>query len=123
MKIPMKFIQDNVVRRPSGYLSDMLSNGIVEDGYLIIADDVYRQLCQKYRPEPPPLYELLSNFTKAMASWIAAGFPVATEDQYKSRMAHCLKPCEFWSGSRCLRCGCWDLKQWIVTEHCPIGLW
>lgn len=43
-------------RRPPGYYEDVLSHGAVEGDTVVLSDESYRRLCEKYRGKPltPP---------------------------------------------------------------------
>lgn len=122
MKIPLSHIQDMARHRPPGYYEDVLSRGRVVGSDLVIQDDQYQKLCRKYRPSMPKFSELANNFIASVSGWVSAGFPVVDNDTYTQRYETCLK-CRFWAGTRCSKCGCFQVKMWLETERCPIGEW
>lgn len=77
----------------------------------------------------PSLLQKASNFAKSAARHIAAGAPVASEEQIALRYYICVQ-CEFFDGAACLRCGCPVIRErqylsklsW-ANESCPVGKW
>jgi len=77
---------------------------------------------------PPTVPAMLLSFTAAVARFVAAGLPVASEAQFRERLAVCQGDgdkarCRHWNGSRCLACGCIKIKLHLATERCPLGKW
>ena len=126
MKISLHHIHDMARHRPPGYEQDVLSHGTISGDQLHLPEGAYAILCRKYRPSMPPFGEMIENFTESMKGWVAAGFPVVSNDTFTDRLDTCRK-CEFWVaspfGNRCSRCGCTQIKLWLKTEKCPVGKW
>ncbi len=123
--------------RPPGYFEDVISLAEVNGEIVSLHDNDHRYLLEKYRgtagsklPEEPSVSELASNFSKAVSTWSAAGFPVVTKATYDARSSIC-ESCDHWDGSarfglgKCLhkKCGCTRMKRWLATERCPLGKW
>ena len=74
------------------------------------------------------LLELAKNFTKTMAAWTRAGFPVVDEAEFKKRAKICSE-CPHWHEKdrgglgRCDQCGCTRAKLFAKTARCPIDKW
>ena len=74
--------------------------------------------------EPTPA-EMAVSVTQAAARWIAAGFPVVSDNVYAARATAC-EACPLWDGAARLGlgkcnapgCGCTKLKRWLATEQC-----
>ena len=130
MEIPLSELRDRARFRPPGYLEDVTSQGTIIGDTIDIPDDRLAALRLKYNlPLPNPL-ELASNFGRAMASWIASGFPIVSEAEYRARLgpggcADCphWHPGQLLGLGRCDRCQCTRLKHWLRTEKCPVGKW
>ena len=82
-------------------------------------------------PEPPPIWIRGLNYSKAMARWVSAGFPMCTQEQIESRLAIC-QGCLLLVNDICTHekcgCNCSDKnhalnKLAIATERCPEGKW
>jgi hypothetical protein len=75
--------------------------------------------------EEPSHAELIVNVTQAGARWIAAGFPLVSDDVYAARTAAC-EACPLWDAAarrglgKCNApgCGCTKFKRWLATERC-----
>jgi hypothetical protein len=74
------------------------------------------------RLEYPPISSQLSGLKSTLATWARAGFPIADAATLERRRYICLH-CRFWSGARCLQCGCTRLKWFLKTATCPLTLW
>ena len=74
------------------------------------------------------LLDMAKNFTKTMAHWARAGFPVVEEEEFKKRAELC-SACPHWHEEarhglgRCDQCGCTRQKLFVKTTRCPIGKW
>ena len=85
-------------------------------------EDVQRQE-RRDEIRPPSLATQGWNFAKAVTKYVAAGGKKIEEPQYAERMAIC-DNCEYRSGGRCLKCGCFlELKATWASADCPIGKW
>lgn len=108
--------------RPDGYVDEVMSMASRVDGDEVeIPDKAYAALLDKYRGGPT-IPELVENFAGAMMRWAGAGFPTVSRETFDDRLVACTS-CEHWTGSKCIKCGCYRLKMWLSTEHCPIGNW
>ena len=135
IKIKIEKIKEKSKYRPSGYLEDVMSYGKINGEFIEISKNDYEFLVDKYNndsqniPEPSK-HDLISNFSVAVSKWIAAGFPILKENDFKERFKICSN-CEFWNSSarfnlgKCNhnKCGCTKFKLWMETESCPIGKW
>ena len=105
---------------------------------LRLTEEAYRALVARFgerAPVPTPsATELLCDFTRATARWVAQGLPVVSQHTYAQRLATC-PACRLpdntptWDESarfglgRCARCRCTNLKLWAATTRCPVGRW
>ena len=119
MRIPLSSIRAKIPHRPPGYYQDVTSRGILTEDTLELDDAVYGELCAKYNPDPPGLVEMAGNFVGAMASWLAAGFPIVDEATYKSRAGTCGGCEHVKDNGGCAVCGCRSIKLWLATSQCP----
>lgn len=78
---------------------------------------------------PPTLLQKAKNFATAAAKHLAAGMPLATEEELARRFAIC-QACEFLKDSACLKCGCpvkrekaYLSKLAWADQSCPVGKW
>lgn len=55
IKISISALHQTAAHRPKGYMEDVISKGIIENGILFLRDDVYRELRSKYGGKIPPL--------------------------------------------------------------------
>lgn len=137
IKITLADIRAKAKRRPEGYLEDVLMAAHeVTDTHVLLTTEKFQELSDKYRKEKvapkeePGVLDLITNFTGSLTKWVAAGFPVTTEEEYKQRMAIC-KGCPKWKENplsievlgRCSLCGCTGFKPWLKTEACPEEKW
>lgn len=81
------------------------------------------------RGEAPSLLAKAKNFAVATAKHVAAGMPMATDEEIRRRHAICTG-CEFYKDHACLKCGCPINREkkylsklsWADSE-CPVGKW
>lgn len=60
----------------------------------------------------------------AMRQALKSGEILAQQDVVLKRLAICNTPCEYKTGVRCLRCGCYiTLKTAVLAATCPEGKW
>lgn len=76
------------------------------------------KLAQAKQARLPGLFEMAANFASSIALWAWAGFPVTTREEFLRRFGIC-RECEHWNGSRCVICGCFQVKPWLKTAACP----
>jgi hypothetical protein len=70
----------------------------------------------------PPLTwaQVLIQFTKSIATWIAEGLPLVSSEQHGARYEQC-KPCPQFKRFYCKHCKCIAyLKTKLGTEVCPL---
>lgn len=86
-----------------------------------------RRLCDS--TNAPSLLTKAANFAKAAVKHVAAGAPMASEDEIARRHAICAS-CEFFTGTACAKCGCAVVreKQYLsklswADQSCPVGKW
>ena len=74
------------------------------------------------------LLDMARNFTKAVAGWAGAGFPMVSEKEFQKRAEICAA-CPHWNDAArhgmgsCDLCGCSRAKLFMATQRCPIGKW
>jgi hypothetical protein len=81
---------------------------------------------------PPGLVRRAANLAEAVAkmggAFLTGQQVLCSEDELKTRQEICAS-CEQWQLNprvnmhRCEACGCYQLKQHIKTEKCPLGKW
>ena len=124
MKLALSDIQARVLARPAGYYDHVCSFGTINGTHLILPDEDYRMLCERYR-HGPTTAEMATNFVAAVARWLPAKTRKVHSDQFCHRLAQC-SACPFWDGDarggwgKCHKCGCARLKLWCPTERCPL---
>jgi hypothetical protein len=115
--------------RQRGYTLDEVRPCIVtQDGDQITVDEQHPAYPAKPRPGAA-LITKAANFARSAARHVAAGMPLATEEQVAERFAIC-KLCEFFDGRACRQCGCPVVRKrkfisklsW-ANEKCPVGKW
>lgn len=79
------------------------------------------------QPVPPGLLQKAGNFARSVASYVAAGLPQVSEEEYQRRIAIC-QACAFLKNNTCLKCGCNVIGNVLTksrwqTESCPLKLW
>lgn len=78
---------------------------------------------------PLTFAERAKNFAVASAKHIAAGLPMASEEEIARRFAIC-QACEFYKDGACQKCGCPVVREkkfisklaW-ADQSCPVGKW
>jgi hypothetical protein len=91
---------------------------------------VYLAMQGVKRPASSPAFiAKAANFAKAAVKHVAAGAPMASEDEIARRHAICAS-CEFFTGTACAKCGCAVIreKQYLsklswADQSCPVGKW
>jgi Family of unknown function (DUF6171) len=129
VRFPIKQLREIAKSRPAGYLEDVIKSGRIDNGTVFLDEKAYLALRQKYaKPTKfPPMMEMAKNAVLAAArtsKQIASGKRVMVSGEEQARRLAICKACEFFTGSRCLKCGCvirW--KSRLATEHCPIQKW
>ena len=114
--------------RQRGYTLEQVRPCIIsEDGDMITVDETHPAYP---RPKPgPSLAAKAANFATAAAKHIAAGAPMASEDEVARRFAIC-QQCEHYDGKSCRKCGCPVVREraylsklsW-ADQACPVGKW
>lgn len=76
-----------------------------------------------------PFLQKVRNFAKATVRHVAAGMPMATDEEILRRHDIC-RGCEFFKNNSCSKCGCpiYRDKKFIsklawADEKCPVGKW
>lgn len=79
--------------------------------------------------EAPGFLEKVKNFATAAAKHVAAGMPMASDEEIIRRHDICLT-CEFLKDNACTKCGCpvsrvagYVSKLSWADQECPIGKW
>jgi hypothetical protein len=79
--------------------------------------------------DAPSFLEKVKNFAKAAVNHVAAGMPIAGDEEILRRYNICLG-CEFLKNNACTKCGCPIVrnKQYIsklswADSKCPVGKW
>lgn len=77
----------------------------------------------------PSLIQKAANFATAAAKHVAAGAPLASDDEIARRFAIC-QGCEHYDGKACVKCGCpvkrekaYLSKLSWADQSCPVGKW
>lgn len=77
----------------------------------------------------PSLFQKAANFASAAAQHVAAGAPMASDEEIARRHAICVG-CEFFDGKACTKCGCpvrrekaYLSKLSWADQSCPVGRW
>tara|TARA_B100000029_G_scaffold284648_4_gene278483 strand:+ start:5870 stop:6244 length:375 start_codon:yes stop_codon:yes gene_type:complete len=71
----------------------------------------------------PNVMKMGWNFAKAVGAYVKSGMKNVSEEEFAERMSIC-DTCEWRSGSRCMKCGCFvDKKASWASADCPIGKW
>jgi len=122
MKLHIDELKQRAKDRPKGYLTDCISRGKFDGTWLELDESQFEFLKQRYSNSLPGVLEMLKNFSFSVLAWLDAGFPVTDKHKFQERMSHCIG-CFDWIDHRCRKCGCYALKQWLDTEHCPVGKW
>lgn len=131
MRIKLSSIDERAPHRPADYKERILAAGKIDGDEIEIPDTVYKSLCDEFRNEGPTIPELFVNFSKATTNWIAAGFPIVSEQVFKRRLGVTgCATCEHFDviarghRGKCNHkdCGCTaEWKAAWATETCPIG--
>lgn len=128
MKLSISKIKETAKDRPSGYLEDVLSSGVIEGDELEISSEVLAALRMKYRPPLPSLTTMAATMSRALVSETVAvvmGVPPVSEAMRETRLAAC-QGCDAFDSNqqRCRHCGCVvELKSRLRTAHCPSQKW
>ncbi len=136
IRITLEQLQERAKQRPADYVETVLAAADSRDAQGVwLTEESLEGLRRRYGvEEKPSTGQLLTNFVGATARWAKAGFPVASEAEFRARMAICRgdettgRPaCQYWRARAlfpyCRRCGCLGWKPWLATERCPEGLW
>lgn len=127
--------------RPSGYLETVLAAGVDDGTFVRIPRERYLELVKDFAVHgPTPAYphdskhgvtllQKAKNFAAASAKHLAAGAPMATDDEVARRFAIC-QGCEHFDGKACRQCGCPVVRErkylsklsW-ADSSCPVGKW
>jgi hypothetical protein len=130
MKLRISKVYDAAPTRPSGYVEDVLSRGVVDGEWLTIPDEEYEDLKQKYRPqqELPSMGKMMLNAFHAAEDEVKARakrMKPLDPEEIDRRYAIC-QTCEFFIADqgRCSKCGCFmKFKSQLRSQHCPEGKW
>jgi len=69
------------------------------------------------------LMEAGANLTSSVTEWAESGFQICGAKELDNRLSIC-NSCEFMSGNRCLKCGCFlQAKARLATSRCPEDKW
>ena len=81
------------------------------------------------RRDGPSFLAKVKNFAVASAKHVAAGMPMASDEEIIRRHDICLG-CEFFQDNSCLKCGCpvsrnkkYISKLSWADSECPVGKW
>jgi hypothetical protein len=145
MKIRLSELKNLASSRPTGYVDDVVSHGIITGDMLEIDRKSYLYLVNKYNPTNsrtaqvaccgrsnhplPPLKEQMKNAVKAagrVVSSVVQNKQVFAEQSIIDNRYNICQGCEFLNieKQRCSKCGCsYKTKIKLSTEKCPIGKW
>jgi len=80
-------------------------------------------------PDAPSFLAQVRNFAAASAKHVAAGMPMASDEEIIRRHDLCTA-CEFFKDNACQKCGCPVVraKQYVsklswADSECPVGKW
>lgn len=113
-----------------GYTLNEVKDCIVsESGDQITVDETHPAYPRAPKVNAPSLLEKAKNFTRSAAKHVAAGMPMASDEEIARRFAIC-QTCEFLKDNACTKCGCPVVRErkfisklsW-ANESCPIGKW
>lgn len=114
-------IRATAPHRPPGYLDEMLAAGTIDGDTITFDDATHAALTAKYRPTR---LEMAKNLARAVANWVAAGFPIVDQKTFDLRAGP--GGCQTCPHARpvgekfgCAICGCGEVKLWLATEQCP----
>lgn len=132
--------------RQRGYTLDEVRACIVsEDGDKITVDETHPAYPREPKPGavgrhavPPtltrakgdvPFLEKVKNFAVATVQHVAAGMPMASDEEILRRHDIC-QACEFFKNNACSKCGCpvYRDKKFVsklawADQSCPVGKW
>lgn len=114
--------------RERGYtLDDVRACIVSEDGDTITVDETH-EAYPRAKPGPS-FFQKAVNFAAAAAKHVAAGAPMASDEEIARRFAIC-QGCEFFDGKACAKCGCpvnreraYLSKLSWADQSCPVGKW
>lgn len=95
----------------------------------VAAIEAFLRKAAESQPAPPSLLTKAANFAAAAAKHVAAGAPMASDEEVARRFAIC-QGCEFYDGKACSKCGCpvnreraYLSKLSWADQSCPVGKW
>lgn len=108
-------------------LDDVRACIVSEDGDTITVDETHEAYPRA--KSPPSLAQKAINFATAAAKHVAAGAPMASEQEVARRFAIC-QQCQHFDGKACGKCGCPVVRErkflsklsW-ADQSCPVGKW
>jgi len=114
--------------RERGYtLDDVRACIVSEDGDSITVDEMHPAYPRAR--SGPSLAQKAVNFAIAAAKHVAAGAPMASDEEVARRFAIC-QQCQHFDGKACDRCGCPVVRerQYVSKlswsdQSCPVGKW
>lgn len=93
-----------------------------------VVEPVHRK-CDSPSSLSPSLAQKAVNFAAAAAKHVAAGAPMASDEEVARRYAIC-QGCEHYDGKACAKCGCpvnreraYLSKLSWADQSCPVGKW
>lgn len=100
---------------------------VAEDGDTITVDETHK--AYPMAKPGPSFVQKAANFATAAAQHIAAGAPMASDEEVARRFAIC-QGCQFYDGKACSKCGCPVVRErkylsklsW-ADQSCPVGKW
>ena len=116
--------------RERGYsLEEVLPCVVLQDGDEWTINVSHEAYPAYPRERLPSLLARISNFATAAAQHVAAGAPMASDEEIARRHAICVG-CEFYDGKACIKCGCpvkreraYLSKLSWADQSCPVGKW
>ena len=95
----------------------------------VIDNAITREPPDMKRADAPSFIEKVKNFASATVSHVAAGMPMASDEEVIRRHDICLG-CEFLQDDACAKCGCpvsrvrgYISKLSWADQECPVGKW
>lgn len=86
--------------------------------------------CTEKPMRAPPVITQVVSAVREVGKWLFKGAPMTQAEALQKRREQCqgsadrsIPKCDYWSGNRCLKCGCSQAKLYMETTQCPIGRW
>lgn len=107
---------------PKGYLEWLRQDAAGDrgSGGTIVSEPIR---CCTDKGKMPTAAKMGLTLAREMVTFAKSGFKTVSTDEAQRRLGIC-QACEFFTGKRCLKCGCFMIaKTKLATTACPIGKW